>query len=91
MYYKVYAAKTSANAEEFMKECIDFFPFGITHILTYNVIVFTNHLLQNKNGKYTAKPSKLNVVCQQNDIDHRCTKPFTPKTNGIVEKANDII
>ena len=30
-------------------------------------------------------------MCQRNDIDHRCTKTFTPKTNGMVEKANDII
>ncbi|MBW6484507.1 MAG: integrase core domain-containing protein, partial [Vicingaceae bacterium] len=30
-------------------------------------------------------------ICTKNNIDHRCTKPFTPKTNGMVEKANDII
>ena len=74
-----------------MKECIDFFSFEITHTLTDNELKFTHHLLKNKNGEYTAKPSKLNAVCQQNDIDHRCTKPFTPKTNGMVEQANDII
>lgn len=27
LYYKVYNAKTSANIEKFMKECIEFFPF----------------------------------------------------------------
>ena len=91
LYYKVYEAKTSANAESFMKECIDFFPFGITHVLTDNGLEFTNRLLKDKKGKYCTKPSKLDVVCQENDIDHRCTKPFTPKTNGMVEKANDII
>lgn len=37
------------------------------------------------------KPSKLDVICQQNNIKHRLTKPFTPKTNGMVEKANDVI
>ncbi len=31
------------------------------------------------------------MICEENNIDHRCTKPFTPKTNGMVEKANDII
>ena len=91
LYYKVYDAKTSANSEEFMKECIDFFPFGITHVLTDNGLEFTNRLIKNKKGEYAAKPSKLDIVCQQNNIDHRCTKPFTPKTNGMVEKANDII
>jgi len=91
LYYKVYDAKTSANAENFMKECLDFFPFGITHVLTDNGLEFTNRLLKDKKGKYCTKPSKLDAVCQENDIDHRCTKPFTPKTNGMVEKANDII
>lgn len=91
LYYKIYDAKTSANAESFMLECLDFFPFGITHVLTDNGLEFTNRLLKNKKGVYCTKPSKLDVVCQENNIDHRCTKPFTPKTNGMVEKANDII
>ena len=91
LYYKIYKAKTSANAENFMLECLDFFPFGITHVLTDNGLEFTNRLLKDKKGKYCTKPSKLDVVCEQNQIDHRCTKPFTPKTNGMVEKANDII
>jgi transposase-like protein len=91
LYYKIYDAKTSVNAESFMLECLDFFPFGITHVLTDNGLEFTNRLLKDKKGKYCTKPSKLDVVCEKNDIDHRCTKPFTPKTNGMVEKANDII
>jgi transposase-like protein len=91
LFYKVYDAKTSANAENFMNECIAFFPFGITHVLTDNGLEFTNRLLKNKKGEYCTKPSKLDVLCQKNNIAHRCTKPFTPKTNGMVEKANDII
>lgn len=91
LYYKVYDAKTSTNTESFMKECLDFFPFGITHVLTDNGLEFTNRLLKNKKGEYCIKPSKLDVICKENNIDHRCTKPFTPKTNGMVEKANDII
>jgi transposase-like protein len=91
LYYKIYDAKTSANTESFMLECLDFFPFGITHVLTDNGLEFTNRLLKKKKGEYCTKPSKLDSVCKQNNIDHRCTKPFTPKTNGMVEKANDII
>lgn len=91
LYYKIYDAKSSPNAEDFMIECLDFFPFGITHVLTDNGLEFTNRLLKNKKGEYCTKPSKLDVICKKNEIDHRCTKPFTPKTNGMVEKANDII
>ena len=91
LYFKVYDAKTSENTEDFMNECLAFFPFAITHVLTDNGLEFTNRLLKNKKGEYCAKPSKLDVLCKENNIDHRCTKPFTPKTNGMVEKANDII
>jgi len=91
IYYRIYDEKTSANTEHFMLECISFFPFGITHVLTDNGLEFTNRLIKNKKGEYTAKPSKLDVICKKNKIDHRCTKPFTPKTNGMVEKANDTI
>ena len=52
LYYKVYNAKTSANTEEFMKECIEFFPFDITHVLTDNGLEFTNRLLKSKKGEF---------------------------------------
>ena len=91
IFYKVYDAKTSTNTEDFMNECINFFPFKISHVLTDNGLEFTNRLLKNKKGEDCTKPSKLDVLCKKHGIDHRCTKPFTPKTNGMVEKANDII
>jgi len=91
LHFKVYDAKTSENTENFMLECLEFFPFDITHVLTDNGLEFTNRLLKSKKGVYCTKPSKLDILCEKNNIDHRCTKPFTPKTNGMVEKANDII
>jgi transposase InsO family protein len=91
LFYHIYESKTSANAEDFADKCLDFFPFPITHILTDNGLEFTNRLIKSKKGEYCKKPSKLDVLCQKNNIDHRLTKPFTPKTNGMVEKANDII
>jgi len=91
LYYKVYDAKTSENTEEFMNECIAFFPFGITHVLTDNGLEFTNKLIKSKKGHYCTKPSKLDDICSQNNIDHRLTKPGTPKTNGMVERVNATI
>jgi transposase-like protein/predicted XRE-type DNA-binding protein len=91
LYYKVYDNKTSENAELFMMECLEFFPFGITHILTDNGFEFTNKLIKSKKGKYCTKPSKLDGICSEKDIDHRLTKPGTPKTNGMVERVNNTI
>ncbi len=91
MYYEVYDSKTSENAEGFMNKCLSFFPFGITHVLTDNGLEFTNRLIKSKKGNLCQKPSKLDALCKENNIDHRLTKPSTPKTNGMVERVNGTI
>jgi transposase-like protein len=65
LYYKVYDAKTAENAELFMNECLVFFPFGITHVLTDNGLEFTNKLIKSKNGEYCKKESKLDEICKR--------------------------
>ena len=91
MYYKVYDAKTAENTECFMNECLLFFPFGITHVLTDNGLEFTNKLIKSKKGHYCTKPSKLDDICAENEILHRLTKPGAPQTNGMVERVNGTI
>jgi len=91
MYYKVYDNKTAENTDLFFDECMSFFPFFITHILTDNGFEFTNRLIRSKKGDLCAKPSLLDIKCKENNIEHRCTQPSTPKTNGMVERVNGTI
>jgi len=91
LFFKVYDAKSSENAEDFMNHCLDFFPFEITHVLTDNGLEFTNRLIKSKKGKLCEKPSKIDEVCKEKNIDHRLTKPNTPNTNGMVERVNGTI
>ena len=91
MYYQEYEQKTAENAADFMQKCIDFFPFFITHVLTDNGLEFTNYLIRSKTGNLCKKPSKLDDCCTENGIEHRLTKPATPKTNGMVERVNGTI
>lgn len=91
LYFEVYDAKTSENTESFMNNSLEFFPFQITHVLTDNGLEFTNRLIKSKKGNLCTKPSKLDVICEDNKIDHRLTKPATPKTNGMVERVNGTI
>ena len=74
-----------------MQRCKAFFPFTIIHILTDNGLEFTNALLVSKKGERCFKPSKMDEFCKTENIKHRLTKPCTPKTNGMVERANGII
>ncbi len=91
MIYWVYENKTAENTLDFMDKCLDFFPFEITNILTDNGLEFTNRLLISKIGNACQKPSKMDEKCIENNIQHRLTAPFTPKTNGMVERVNGII
>ena len=60
-------------------------------MLTDNGLEFTNRLIKSKKGVLCSKSSKLDLVCEENNIDHRLTKPATPKTNGMVERVNSTI
>lgn len=91
MFYWIYEQKTAENTEDFMNKCLEYFPFYISHILTDNGLEFTNRLLVSKKGTKCAKLSKMDIKCQENNIEHRLTAPFTPKTNGMVERVNGTI
>lgn len=91
LFYQIYDAKTADNTVDFMNKCRTFFPFKITHILTDNGLEFTNVLLVSKKGERCTKLSKMDELCKEENIDHRLTKPNTPKTNGMVERANGTI
>jgi transposase InsO family protein len=91
MYYRIYDNKTAVNTKEFILEAMDFLPFNITHILTDNGLEFTNRLLKSKKGESCKKASLLDEFCIKKNIEHRLTAPFTPKTNGMVERVNRTI
>ena len=91
LYYEFYDNKTAENTVGFMEKCRNFFPFNITHVLTDNGLEFTNSRLVSKKGVDCKKESRLDELCKKSNITHRCTKPNTPQTNGMVERVNRTI
>jgi transposase-like protein len=89
MYYKIYKHKSSANAVAFFKECHAFFPFYITHVLTDNGLEFTDKFVSKT--KTVSGNHIFDKLCKDENVDHRLTAPFTPKTNGMVERVNGTI
>jgi len=87
IYIEVHEDKTADSTAIFLKNALKFFPFKIEKILTDNWKEFTL-----KNHKW-----KINLiwlfdeVCIEFNIEHRTTRPYTPKTNWMVEKCNDTI
>jgi len=91
LFYYIYQYKTAISTQDFFEKCLAFFPFKITHILTDNGLEFTNRLIKSKKGNLCTKDSLLDIKCKENNIEHRLTKPATPKTNGMVERVNGTI
>ena len=89
MYYKAYDRQTSLNAADFIERCVEFFPFKLTHILTDRGREFTNAGIYNRDLKaYLTTDGQFTRKAKEYQIRHRLTKPYTPKTNGMVERAN---
>lgn len=74
VHLDVYDAENAANAITFLKAARKAFPFRITHVMTDRGSCFT--------------ADDFERACAQFKVIHRTTKPYTPQTNGMVERFN---
>ena len=66
--------ETERSAVAFLKEAVQAFPFQVTHVLTDRGSCFT--------------ADGFEAACQKLGVEHRKTRPYTPRTNGMVERFN---
>jgi transposase InsO family protein len=66
--------ETTESAIAFLKQAIRAFPFKVTHVLTDRGSCFT--------------ADGFEEACRKLKVQHRKTKPYTPQTNGLVERFN---
>jgi transposase InsO family protein len=64
--------ETEANATAFLKEAPAAFPFRVTHLLTDRGSCFT--------------ADGFEAACRALGVEHRKTRPYTPRTNGMAER-----
>ncbi|MCP4055226.1 MAG: IS481 family transposase [Mesoflavibacter sp.] len=86
VFIKVFPDKTAESASDFLQETMKVFKGKIHKILTDNGKEFTDRFARNR--KSPSGLHKFDLLCDKNKIDHRLTKPYTPKTNGMVERFN---
>jgi len=91
VFLRVYTRKTKEVAVDFLGRCLDFYPFMINRILTDNGHEYTNSTFKNRWGSWTRNPHPFGEMCAALGIDHRRIRPYTPKTNGLVERLNGLI
>ena len=62
-------------------------PLKITKLLTDNGKEFTDRLFASREREPSGN-HEFDQLCQELSIEHRLTKPRTPRTNGMVERFN---
>lgn len=90
VYLYVYENKNKECATDFLERCLQFFPFQIEKILTDNGREFTLAGFKNRWGTQTKSVHPFEAKCEEQGIEHRKTRPYTPQTNGMVERANGL-
>lgn len=81
------ANKTAASAQAFLKALHKACPLKITKLLTDNGKEFTDRLFASREREPSGN-HEFDQLCQELGIEHRLTKPRTPRTNGMVERFN---
>jgi transposase InsO family protein/transposase-like protein len=66
--------ETERSAVAFLKEALAAFPFRVTHVLT------------DRGSCFTAEG--FEAACRKQGVEHRKTRPYTPRTNGMAERFN---
>ena len=64
----------TTSAVAFLKEAVRAFPFKVTHVLTDRGSCFT--------------ADGFEAACRKLKVQHSTTRPYTPQTNGMVERFN---
>ena len=87
VFVQVKDNKTAASARAFLKALHKACPIKITKLLTDNGKEFTDRLFASRE-KQPSGQHEFDLLCKTFEIEHRLTKPRTPKTNGMVERFN---
>src|SRR4051794_39766692 len=66
--------ETEASAKAFLEEALAAFPFRVTRLLTDRGSCFT--------------ADGFEKLCRELGVEHRKTRPYTPRTDGMVERFN---
>ena len=84
-YLEAFQEHSTYSSAEFIKHCVQRFPYAIECVQTDNGLEFTNRLAPNTlKGKETLFERTLKEL----GIRHKLIRPYTPRHNGKVERSH---
>jgi len=83
---EVYRRRDLASAVDFLRRCHEFYPFRLRKVLTDNGKEYAYSYHLTAKGRPITKLHPFEQLCAELGIEHRRTRPYTPKTNGMVER-----
>ena len=83
-YLEAFKEHNSYSSSEFIKHCVNRFPYAIECVQTDNGPEFTNRL----NPQCSDKKTLFEVTLEELCIHHKLIKPYTPRHNGKVERSH---
>ena len=87
VFVQIKSHKTAAAARSFLNALHKACPIRMQKILTDNGKELTDRLFASRERQATGNHD-FDQLCQALGIEHRLTRPRTPKTNGMVERFN---
>jgi transposase InsO family protein len=89
VFVQIKSQKTAAAARAFLNALHKACPIKMQKILTDNGKAFTDRLFASRTRQATGNHEFVfDQLCQALSIEHRLTKPRTPRTNVMVERFN---
>ena len=87
VFVQIKKNKTAASAKAFLNAVHKACPMRIQKVLTDNGKEFTDRLFASRARQPTGE-HEFDQLCASLGIEHRLTRPRTPRTNGMVERFN---
>jgi transposase InsO family protein len=83
-YLEAFKEHSSYSSAEFIKHCVEKFPYAIECVQTDNGPEFTSRFSSNA----AKRLSLFETTLSQLSIRHKLIRPFTPRHNGKVERSH---
>ena len=83
-YVEFHSRLSTMIGAAFLRSVAKVFPYKIRIVLTDNGVAFTDK----PQTKHRCSVHPFDMVCRENGIEHRLTRPYHPWTNGQAERMN---